>query len=312
MTCNPSPKRPDCHRQRAPQYFYPVIIKMIFCTTVGIGWTHSAMAQTQGFQSGDQIQSAAELGKQAANPLSAGWLMQTQQNNSWVGTPLNMGDRVQSDLLFQPLVNAKLTEDWTLFARPVLTLFNSTPFVNPSGHGERTTAFGDTVLAFAVAPRPFFGGHLTVAAGPTFIFPTASDHLLGQHTWQLGPDLGVVWSGKHFIAFVFPQQWFKIGGGSAKTNQLSTLWDFTYFFKNGWSIATEPNFLVNWQAPRNQRLTFPIGPQIGKLCKCDHTPTLFQFQFEYYPVHPSVYGPKWNIQLQITPTISPLIKRAIF
>jgi hypothetical protein len=310
MTCNPSPKRPDCHRQRAPHY--PLIIKMILCTTGAIGWTHSAMAQTQGSQTGDQSQSAEELGKRAANPLSAGWLMQTQQNNNWVGMPLNMGDRVQSELLFQPLVNAKLTQDWTLFARPVLTLFNSTPFVNPSGRGERATAFGDTVLAFAVAPRPFFGGHLTVAAGPTFIFPTASDHLLGQHTWQLGPDLGVVWSGKHFIAFVFPQQWFKIGGGGAKTNQLSTLWDFTYFFKNGWSIATEPNFLVNWQAPRNQRLTFPIGPQIGKLCKCGHTPTLFQLQFEYYPVHPSVYGPKWNIQLQITPTISPLIKRAIF
>ena len=62
-------------------------------------------------------------------------------------------------------------------------------------------------------PRPFFGGHLTVAAGPTFIFPTASDHLLGQHTWQLGPDVGVVWSGKHFIAYAFPQQWFKVGGG---------------------------------------------------------------------------------------------------
>jgi hypothetical protein len=298
------------------QYLHQFIKKAILCSAFTIACTQSAMAQTQDLaaneQSGNQNLSAEELGKQAANPLSAGWLMQTQQNNNWVGMPLNMGDRVQSDLLFQPLMNARLTENWTLFARPVLTLFNSTPFVNPSGHDDRTTAFGDTALAFAVAPRPFFGGHLTVAAGPTFIFPTASDHLLGQHTWQLGPDLGAVWSGKHFIAFVFPQQWFKIGGGGGKTNQLNTLWDFTYFFKNGWSIGTEPDFSVNWQAPRNQRLTFPIGPQIGKLCKCGHTPTLFQLQFEYYAVHPSVYGPKWNIQLQITPTIPPLIKRAIF
>jgi hypothetical protein len=179
---------------------------------------HSAAATES---SASEDQSAAELGKQASNPLSSGWLMQTQQNNNWVGMPSNHGDRVQSDLLFQPLVNVKLTDDWTLFTRPVLTLFDSTPFVNPNGHGERTTAFGDTVLAFAVAPRSFFGGHLTIAAGPTFIFPTASDHLLGQQTWQLGPDLGVVWSGKHFIAFAFPQQWFKIGGGGAKTNQLA-------------------------------------------------------------------------------------------
>jgi len=33
----------------------------------------------------------------------------------------------------------------------------------------------------------------------------------------------------------FPQQWFKIGGSGPKTNQLSALLDFTYFFKSGWS-----------------------------------------------------------------------------
>ena len=40
---------------------------------------------------------------------------------------------------------------------------------------------------------------------------------------------------------------------------------YLFFLRYGWSIGTEPDFLVNWQAPRNQRLTFPIGPQIGKL-----------------------------------------------
>jgi hypothetical protein len=79
-----------------------------------------------------QDQTAAELGKQATNPLSSGWLMQTQQNNNWVGMPLNHGDQVQSDLLFQPLVNFKLTDDWTLFARPILTFINSTPYVSAS------------------------------------------------------------------------------------------------------------------------------------------------------------------------------------
>lgn len=312
MTCKHFRKQADCDREPALQYSHALIINVMFCTALLIGWTHSAMAQTEGFESQDQSQSAAELGKKAANPLSSGWLMQTQQNNNWVGMPLKKGDRVQSDFLFQPLVSAPLIGDWTLFVRPVITLFNSTPIVNPSGRGERKTALGDTALAFAMAPRPFFGGHLTLAAGPTFIFPTASDHLLGQHTWQLGPDVGVVWSGKHFIAYGFPQQWFKIGGGGPKTNQLNTVLDFTYFLKNGWSIGTQPDLLVNWEAATNERVTFPIGPQIGKLCKCGHTPTLFQVQFEYYPVHPSGYGPKWNIQLQITPTIAPLIKRAIF
>lgn len=281
-----------------------------------LAWAKSGMAQTQasadGEQSGTQNQSTTELAKQAANPLSSGWLMQTQLNNNWVGMPSSIGDRVQSDLLYQPLMNVKLTDNLTLFTRPILTLFNSTPYGGPNGHGDRTTAFGDMVLAFAVAPRPMLGGHLMIAVGPTFIFPTATEHLLGQHTWQLGPDVGVVWLGKHFIAFAFPQQWFKIGGSGPKTSQLSALFDFTYFFKNGWNIGTEPNLLVNWQAPSGQRVTFPIGPQVGKMCKCGRTPTLFQLQLQYYPVHPSVYGPKWNIQLQVTPTIPSLFSGKVF
>jgi hypothetical protein len=116
--------------------------------------------------SASQDQSAAELGKQASNPLSSGWLMQTQQNYNWVGMPLKMGDRIQSDLLFQPLVNFKLTDDWTLFARPILTFVNSTPYVGASGHDHRTTAFGDSVFAFALAPHPLIGGHLVLAARP--------------------------------------------------------------------------------------------------------------------------------------------------
>lgn len=157
-----------------------------------------AQASADNQQSGAQSQFAvpnqpsvagnqsAELAKQATNPLSSAWLMQIQQNNNWVGMPLNMGDRIQSNLLFQPLVNVKLTDNWTLFTRPVFTLFNSTPYAGTTGHGERTTSFGDTVLAFALAPRPLFG-HFMIAAGPTFIFPTATEHLLGQHTWQLDP-----------------------------------------------------------------------------------------------------------------------------
>src|SRR5499427_860604 len=49
------------------------------------------VAQTQesadAHTSGTPNQSAAELGKQANNPLSSGWLMQTQQNYNWVGMP---------------------------------------------------------------------------------------------------------------------------------------------------------------------------------------------------------------------------------
>src|ERR1700693_4022518 len=61
--------------------------------------------------------SATEASKQAANPLANVWLMQIQQNTNWMGMPGNKGNRVQSNLQFQPLIWVKLTDDWNLITR---------------------------------------------------------------------------------------------------------------------------------------------------------------------------------------------------
>ena len=118
--------------------------------------------------------------------------------------------------------------------------------------------------------------------------------------------------GKNFIAYGFVQQWFKVGGDGRDTNQMNGTFNFTYTFANGWTIGTQPSLSVDWEAPGGDRVDVRIGPQIGKICRCGGLPTLFQLQVQYYPVRPDVSGPKWNIQLQATPTIPALIKRALF
>src|SRR5271157_2440221 len=123
--------------------------------------------------------------------------------NNWVGMPSNQGDRVQSNLQFQPLISVKLTDNWNLLTRPVLQLFSSTPYLDQTGKANRVTGFGDTVFAFALSPGPALVGNWLLAAGPTFIFPTATESLLGQNKWQFGPTVAVGYLGKHFIAYVF-------------------------------------------------------------------------------------------------------------
>jgi hypothetical protein len=218
---------------------------------------------------------------------------------------------MQSNLLFQPLLSVALSDEWGLYLRPVVTIVNSVPHLDQNGHSERTAGFGDTVLGVAAA-RPLFGGRLVIGAGPTFAFPTASARELGQHTWQIGPDVGATVLGKNFIAYAFAQQWFKAGGDGRDTNQMNGVFNFTYTFANGYTIGTQPSLSVDWEAPEDNRVALAIGPQIGKLCRCGGTPTLFQLQVEYYPVRPNVSGPKWNIQLQMTPTIPALVKRTLF
>ncbi len=277
---------------------------------------HPALAQTQATAtnatqpSGGQDQSAAALAQEASNPFASSWALQLVQNNNWTEMPRG-DDRVQSNLQFQPLLSLRLTEKQGLIIRPVVTVVNSVPHFDQSGRNERSAGFGDTVLAFAL-PRPFFGGRLMVGAGPTFIFPTASTDLLRQDTWQVGPDAGAVLLGKHFISYGFVQQWFKVGGEGRDTNQMSGTFNFTYLFDNGWTLGTQPTLAVDWKARGGERGMFGIGPQVGKMCKCGGLPTLFQLQVQHYPIRPSVAGPKWNIQLQATPTIPALIKKALF
>jgi hypothetical protein len=207
------------------------------------------------------------MAQEAANPFSSRWLMQIQQNNNSIDMPLGIGHRMQSDLMFQPLLSVALSDKWGLYMRPVVTMVNSVPQLDQNGHSERTNGFGDTVLGVAAA-RPLFGGRLVLGAGPTFAFPTASERELGQDTWQIGPDVGATLLGKSFIAYAFVQQWFKVGGDGRDTNQMNGVFNFTYTLANGITIGTQPSLSVNWEAPEDNRVAFSIGPQVGKLCRC--------------------------------------------
>jgi hypothetical protein len=268
----------------------------------------------------EQTQSAAGLSKEIANPLSNLWLLQVQQNNTLMDLPLGKGTYVQNNLQFQPLVPIRVSEHFNLISRPVMQLFSSQPFpVVDRGAGtanagvKRTTGFGDTILATAISPDSSLVGNWLIAAGATFVFPTATEHVLGQQTWQAGPAVALGYKGSKWLAFAFPQHWWKVGGSGQKTNQTLVQYNFSWNFDSGWSVGSSPNLTVNWEAPRGQRLSFPVGLQVGKLLHAGPMPVKVDLQAMYYPVRPTqnygavVPSPKWGFQLQLTPVIPPLI-----
>jgi hypothetical protein len=111
------------------------ITSAVLAAALTVVWIAPGAAQTQEAIAHEQStadNSAAEASKQAANPLASVWLMQFQQNNTWIGMPANRGNRVQSNLQFQPLLSVKLTDDWSLVTRPVLQLFHYHAVPGPS------------------------------------------------------------------------------------------------------------------------------------------------------------------------------------
>lgn len=277
-----------------------------------LAWISLGTSQAQAPAAAADDSSTAEQAKQVANPLTNIWMLQFQQNDNWIAMPLGKDSRTQHDLLFQPIVPLQLNDDWSLVSRPIFQLANSVPYVGLTGKDQRTTGFGDTVLAMALAPTKKLVGNWLIGAGPTFIFPTASDALLGQKEWQMGPAAVLGYSGKDFLTFVFAQQWFSVAGWGKTTSHMSALYSFVHIFENGWTIGTQEQFSVDWEARRGERVTFPVGLQVGKLVKVGRLPVKIDLQASYYPVSPASYGPNWGIQLQITPIIPTLIKGKLF
>ena len=162
----------------------------------------SAAAQTADNQSLD------EVNKELSNPISSIWALQLQENTYWLNKP----DRNVVNLQFQPVLPLALTDDWNLITRPVFQVMNSAPYVNESLHLHRVTGFGDTILASLLSPSPKLAGPWLLGAGPSFIFPTASNSRLGQNKWQLGPAgvfgyLGRKWLGRSISAAVVLDRW---------------------------------------------------------------------------------------------------------
>ena len=147
------------------------ITRTVLVVALSVVCLNSGMAQAQELTahepSAPENDSAAEASKQAANPLASVWLMQFQQNNTWLGMPANGGNRVQSNLQFQPLMSVKLSDGWNLITRPIIQVFSTTPFLDQTGQDK-------TVLALALSPGPKLVGNWLLAAGPSFIFPTAT------------------------------------------------------------------------------------------------------------------------------------------
>src|SRR6202451_4397514 len=178
-----------------------------------------ALAQTADSKSLD------EVNKELSNPISSIWALQLQQNTYWLNNP----DRNVVNLQFQPVLPLALTDNWNLITRPVFQVMNSTPYVNESGNLHRVTGFGDTILATLLSPSPKLAGPWLFAAGPSFIFPTASNSRLGQNKWQIGPAGVFGYLGGKWLAGVFPQQWFSVGGnGSNTVSQMNIQYFYVY------------------------------------------------------------------------------------
>jgi len=250
--------------------------------------------------------SASELAKEITNPVTSLWQLQLQSNN----VELESGESLNA-LYFQPVLPVSLNDRMNLITRPVINLYERVPRLSATGGIEHTTAFGDMIVAQVLSPvgkEPWIFG-----AGVTWILPTAGSDLTGQGKWQLGPAIGGGYITNKFMIAALLQQWSSIGGDEDRpdTSQMNLLPLIYRYFGKGWSVGYSGSILADFKAPHDEAWTVPIGVSVGKIVMVGKLPMQVQFAYQHFAERPTG-GPKWNVQLQVTPVIPRLINKPLF
>ncbi|HEY6271346.1 MAG TPA: neuromedin U [Terriglobales bacterium] len=243
---------------------------------------------------------ADELRKEAQNPI-ASLISVPVQNNSNFG--ISPDGRTQDILNIQPVIPAHLSENWNLITRiivPIVYQPTVSQPLNPEGQpvDQGAYGFGDVNPTFFLSPAK---AHKIIwGAGPTLSLPTATNPVLGQGKWGIGPSIVVLSQPGHWTLGALANNIWSVAGQSSRpaVNQMLFQYFINYNLKKGYFITWQPTITANWEAPSGSRWVVPYGGGLGRIMKIGFQPVNVGFQFYGNAVHPPGTSP-WGMRLQI-------------
>lgn len=162
--------------------------------------------------------SLAETGAKLSNPVSDVWALFTEFDLTFNnGNATGGNDKVGGLMNFQPIlpfpIYGKDKDRWQVLVRPAVPILFASPRPDGGNNTNYDGGLGDIGLPMLVTPsQNITGSNLIFGVGPTLGIPTSSKVQLGRRQWQMGPSAVVGWKTKDYVAFVFPQYFFGIGG----------------------------------------------------------------------------------------------------
>ncbi len=179
---------------------------------------------------------------------------------------------------------------------------------------KHTGGFGDMVYVGLVSPKKVIKVESTGAAviwglGPTTMFPTAADEVLGFGKYGLGPSGVVAYLGRTWTLGIFAQQWWSIAGDSKRAEISLTNIQYFIYYKPRWGadaewrIGMSPNISINWKA-NGDKTVFPVGLGLSRLIQIGPLPVEITIEADYSVLHPSDKpGSRWDFRVYFVPVI---------
>lgn len=258
----------------------------------GLGSSSADTTSSAGAGVDDEKAKAAALAKATLNPIASLISVPLQNNFDWGGGPED--DGFQYKLTVQPVIPISLNGNWNVISRTIL------PYVyqdNVSGNSSQS-GLADTVQSLFLSPvTPTKSGWIW-GAGPVLQLPTATDDLLGEEKWGVGPTAVVLKQQGHWTYGGLVNHVWSFAGESGRENVNRTfLQPFgSYTTKTFTSFGLNTESTYDWE---RSQWTVPLNAFVQQLLKVGKQPISLQLGGRYYADGPSG-APDWGLRFQVS------------
>jgi hypothetical protein len=143
---------------------------------------------------------------------------------------------------------------------------------------------------------------VTWGAGPIFLVPTATQALLSQGKFGIGPTFVALVQPKFGTVGVLVNNIWSVAGHQDKpdVNQFYLQPFLNYNLKHAWYLSlTTSGITANWEKTNGGRWVVPIGGGPGRIWKLGHQVVNVQTFFFVNAVHPPNASP-WTFRMAFT------------
>jgi hypothetical protein len=232
-----------------------------------------------------------DLAQQLANPVSS--LISVPFQSNW-DFGIGLEDASRYTLNIQPVIPLSLDEEWNLIVRTIVPVIDAE---SPAPGIPDASGLGDIVQSFFFSPVDPVNGWI-IGAGPAFLYPSASDVLLGSEQWGAGPTVVALKQDGPWTRGALVNHIASYAGDDSRPGINATFLQpfVSYITPSKMTYTVNSESTYDWE--RGQWLV-PLNAMVSQLVAIGDQPVQFSLGARYYAEGPDG-GPDWGVRAAVT------------